>query len=125
MQPRTYSFTNHFRQRFAERFGKKFGVDYNDSFALNVCISRLINQAKPNRSFINNTEYMVYIHERYGADRRFEFLCNEGVVFVISPNDYVHGRNIWAVITCLEEKFTNVVIHKKFKKKELAEMTEF
>jgi hypothetical protein len=104
-------FTNHAIERFRERFyllckDKKKGEVISEMYDL-------VNNNKPDRSFLNNTKYMIKLYERYGYDLDFEFLRHENMIFVARKD---RARKI--VLTCYppdDRVFHNRV---KFKKKD-------
>ncbi len=116
-----YVITQHARLRFVQRTSKKYnhlqkcqtvncevcdGL-YLDSekqvqkeFGLiNTEIERRINLSEENRSYINNTSFMSWYYDKYGYDKRFQFLHHEEIVFVIVWDE---GKKI--VVTCVPSK---------------------
>lgn len=71
-----YTFSKHAKARFRQRFSNLI-VD-ND---ITKTIARLISRAKPDRTFVNNTEFMVHMWETHGYDP-VEFLVLDQTVFV-------------------------------------------
>lgn len=62
-------------------------------------ISRRINLSEENRSYTNNSEFMSWYYEKYGYDKRFEFLVHDDIVFVVVVEE---GNKI--VVTCVSAK---------------------
>lgn len=77
-----YYITLHAVERLQERFGafcskhpdlKKWRRG-EDISAVRLIIEDLVEVAEENKSFINDSRYMVYIYERYGYDCTYRFL---------------------------------------------------
>ena len=60
---------------------------------------QLLEQADESKSFINNSGFMCWYYEKYGYDKRFQFLVNDGMLFVVVIEK---GRKV--VVTCVEAK---------------------
>lgn len=116
-----YAITHHLRERFIQRSDKKFEhLQTCKQEDCNVCgslmklihteiafdrknidkeIIRRVNLSDENRSYLNNSEFMSRHYERYGFDKRFEFLIHDDLVFVVVIED---GSKI--IVTCVESK---------------------
>jgi hypothetical protein len=117
-----YIFTHHFRQRFVQRTQKKYEHLWNTCWIKNceVCkkleeeskqeilnnialidaeIDRRVAASDENRSYINNTEFMSKYHEKYGCEKRFEFLTHEDIMFIV-----VIDRGKKMIVTCVLSK---------------------
>jgi hypothetical protein len=77
-----YYITLHAVERLQERFGafcskhpdlKKWKRG-DDISGVRLIIEDLVELSEENKSFINDSRYMVYIHERYGYDCTYRFL---------------------------------------------------
>lgn len=62
-------------------------------------IARRLDAAEECRAYLNNAVLMSWYYERYGFERRFEFLVHEDICFV-AIND--NGKKI--VVTCVSAK---------------------
>lgn len=73
--PEMFTITNHARSRFMERFkiDKKQNVD--------ALIHESIKSATLERGFMNDTQRMVWMLEKYG-DFKFDYYVNAEMVFV-------------------------------------------
>ena len=117
---REYIFTHHLRERFVQRTNKKFSHlqscreedcpicrDMNSEIKsilkhrrpIDIELSRRIGEADENRSYLNNTGFMNWYYEKYGFDKKFEFLVHEDVLFVVVVDK---GRKV--VVTCVQAK---------------------
>lgn len=117
-----YIFTHHLRDRFVQRTQKKYQHLWYKCWNENcqICkslteeckkevaknrkeidleIARRVNESEENKSYINNTEFMSRYYEKYGFDKRFEFLTHEDIMFVV-----VMGRGKKTIVTCVLSK---------------------
>lgn len=107
-------FTTHLRERYCMRFlgVKKEDVkDYirkNHKF-LDVLIRKRLNLATNEKSFLNNTNFMLHLYDKYGVDKKIEFWLHDDVVFV-----KIIEKGVTKVVTCYE--FKNSVISKMYNK---------
>jgi len=62
-------------------------------------ISRRLNAATECRTYVNNSKLMQWYYEKYGFERRFEFLVHEDICFVAVED---HGKKI--VVTCVSSR---------------------
>lgn len=138
-----FQFTRHLRERYLQRAYKKFapleylsphhpehkeliqdmlyelrtkGQEYDREM-----LQRLRN-AKEVRSHLNNSEFMAHYYDKYGTDKRFQFLVDDDILFVIVIDD---GQKV--VVTCVRSKdhiAGRIANRPKFKKKE-QEFPEF
>ena len=107
-----YTFTKHAKTRFLERFWNKLPRRTDVMDYLNSAIENSTEE----RSFLNNTNYMTYVYEKYGY-RQYKFLRYEEMLFLTIDN---------AVVTILEANRFPISIHKKYKKEQkIVEENEF
>lgn len=106
--------TTHARDRFAERFGVKYGY----SGDVREILKLLYEEAEENRAVLNDTAFMLHIHESYGFDKQYRFLVHQDTVFVGVED---HEKNKVVIVTCLSNDtrtgFRKAKVRKKFKKK--------
>jgi hypothetical protein len=119
---REYIFTHHLRERFVQRTQTKYEhlwwpcqtencetcnnllkdcmweVSHNRR-TIDTKLARRIEEAEENRSYINNTEFMSWYYEKYGFDKKFEFLAHEDLLFIVVVDN---GKKI--VVTCVLAK---------------------
>jgi hypothetical protein len=118
---RDYVITHHLRERFIQRTNKKYthigecreahckkcaslraeirGEIIYDHAKIDEEIYLRLDRADENRSYLNNTSFMEWYHEKYGFDNRFEFLIDEDLLFVVI---YDEGKKI--IVTCVSSK---------------------
>src|SRR5690606_11925053 len=94
-----YYITCHLRRRFIQRSNDKYrhlrfckihdckickhmnqyieNFVYCNKKSIDIEIIRRIDLAKENRSYINNSAFMIWYYEKYGYDKRFQFLVHE------------------------------------------------
>lgn len=106
-------FTTHAIERYRERFhaeckGKTDGEIRRDMYGM-VCDSM------PDRSFLNNSGYMIKLYEKYGYNLDFEFLRHQrqNIIFVIKKEKGERKR----VLTCYSPDNRLFGKRVKFKKK--------
>lgn len=81
-------------------------------------ISEKLQEAEDVRCYLNDTNFMMRMHDKYGYDR-FRFLVNGDILFVVTDND----DNV--VLTCMDvnnpvngsRRIANFVKRPKFRKK--------
>lgn len=118
---RDFIFTHHLRERFVQRSHKKFNhlqncreegcghcqqlskdirheLEFNRE-GVDAEIARRIGESDENRSYLNNTGFMQWYFEKYGFDKRFQFLLHEDLLFVV-----VEDRGKKIVVTCVSLK---------------------
>jgi hypothetical protein len=100
-----YAITNHARERYLQRTRRKYKhmrdcrqencetcldmlaeirVEIDNTInALNTEIMGRIAASDEDRSYINNVGYMQWYYEKYGFDKRFQFLVHEDILFVV------------------------------------------
>lgn len=113
--------TRHARERFVQRTDKRFArlqwCEYepeDEMDALRKTLEELIKnsqrdidskifqrleQATDSRSFLNNSGFMAWYYEKYGYDKRFQFLVSDDVLFIAIIE---RGRKI--IVTCISSK---------------------
>lgn len=118
---RGYVFTHHLRERFLQRTNKKYShlqtckakeciicdqlkdeikkeVEANRR-TIDAEISRRLEASDENKAYLNNTGFMEWYYEKYGYDKRFEFLVHEEILFVV-----VLERSRKVIVTCVPSK---------------------
>lgn len=100
----SYVITLHAKDRFLERYGKRLPPDMGVYGYFKECL----RNAKDEKSFLNDTEFMTYTYERHGYDN---YICKifEDIIFLIRGN---------TVVTVMGVDMFPVKVNKKFKKKE-------
>jgi len=101
-----FHITKHVRERYLERMRPRYryltehGMDGEDPRTIQLLIARnkeikknrkqideeirlLLEESTVERSHRNNSEIMLYMYERYGYDRNFNFLVNGKATFVV------------------------------------------
>ena len=63
---------------------------------INTEMSRRLELAEEDRSYVNNTGFMHWYYEKHGYDKRFEFLIHEDILFVVVGDD---GKKF--IVTCV------------------------
>jgi hypothetical protein len=136
-----YRITRHARERYLQRFSNLSKYKHIDScpqrdtckhchslrialkqladdqrFEVDKEIERRINQAKEERSYINNTELMLRLWEEYGYDSRFRFLRDQDAVFVIGQNGPI--QTVITVLPMGSPIGKQISVHVKFRKKD-------
>lgn len=137
----TWILTNHLRERYVERFHNKRHYEHfricsvglnqkcetcvslafdlheevqkNRNYLDKVLAARLF-KAKEERSYLNNSEFMQRMYNRYGYEP-FQFLVHEEVLFVVLLKE---GKKI--VPTCIPAKESvvgGIVTRPKFRKR--------
>jgi len=118
---RDYVFTTHLRERFFQRTHKKYShlqhchikdceacsdllVEIRSKLvegrrALDQELARRVDEAVESRSYLNNSGFMQWYYEKYGFDKRFEFLVSDDILFVVVIDK---GRKI--IVTCVTAK---------------------
>ena len=116
-----YVLTTHLRERFVQRTNKRYNHIQNckmkecrkcdklkkeihfeiayEKRSIDAELYRRIELAEENRSYLNNTGYMDWYYEKYGFDKRYEFLVHEDLTFVVVIDE---GNKV--VKTCLYSK---------------------
>ena len=116
-----YIITHHCRERFLQRTQKKYkhlnfcrkeNCEQCKKFAqecrvevsinrksIDTQIKEMVNAADEDRSHINNTRFMSWYYEKYGFDKRFEFLVNNEIVFIVVIDE---GKKM--IVTCVLSK---------------------
>ena len=70
-----------------------------DRWKIDAEIYRRIEESTIDKSYTNNSEFMSKFYEKYGFDKRFEFLLHEDLLFVAVLDQ---GRHV--IVTCLPSK---------------------
>lgn len=137
-----YVITHHLRERFVQRTDKRYtklqelkedevtpelqhlqeevkNLIKKDRPFIDEEIRNRLATAEDSRSILNNTGFMAWYHEKYGYDKRFQFLVNNDLLFVV-----VIDRGQKVVVTCVSSKThlagKAVLSKKKFRKQQSA-----
>jgi hypothetical protein len=116
-----YIITTHLRERFLQRSNKKYlhlqncrsAECYNchallieirreageNRIAIDEAIRARLEQTEENKSYLNNTGFMEWYFQKYGYDKRFEFLVHDDLLFVV-----VHDNGKKVIVTCVSSK---------------------
>jgi hypothetical protein len=118
---RDYVITTHLRERFVQRTNKKYNhlqdcrmpkceqcrslqkeirseVIYGKKEIDELIYSRL-DVSDENRHYLNNSGFMEWYYNKYGYDKRFEFLNDGEILFVVV---YDEGQKV--IVTCVSAK---------------------
>jgi hypothetical protein len=74
-------------------------IKFNSAYAV-------LNDSIENKSIKNDTEYMVFLHEKYGYDKNFHFFINGDVLFV--GIDDGENKIITTTMSCSNSKIKMV-----------------
>jgi len=117
---REYIFTHHLRERFVQRSNKKYlhiqhcrekdcpmcddmmaeiKKQLEERRPIDIELARRIGSAIENRSYLNNTGFMSWYYDKYGFDKKFEFLVHEDLLFVVIVDK---GKKV--VVTCVKSR---------------------
>lgn len=126
-----YYLTFHAIERIQERFGAlcakypqlKQWKRGDDTAAPRMVIDQLMEVSDENKSFINNSNYMVYLYERYGYDSVYTFLEYEpeNLVFVLCK---IPGKNMYGLVTVTPSSFRPIAKTVKYNKTARKEVKE-
>jgi hypothetical protein len=75
--PKKHYFTNHVLDRFKERFQHHI----RDAGNVGNSLASLFYKSELNRSFINNTAFMLHVGEKHGYEN-FDVYTNDDMVFI-------------------------------------------
>lgn len=114
MNPKPF-ITNHAIDRFKERFAHKYpNLDSNNKREVINKICQILNEAKEDKSYLNDSLHLVNLYEKYGYGNHFRFMCNQGIVFVatkLEKGDFI--------VTCYSQEIDkHIAKHHKFSKKQ-------
>ncbi len=117
--------TNHVMDRLKERFStfynnneilcnwkKELGTN-----CLNKYFSNLLKNLNVNKSYLNNTIYMIHLYEKYGYDLEYQFIEYEAenILFILSKK---RNEKVFKVVTCYHLNGGHLTKTKKYKVKE-------
>ena len=117
--------TNHVMDRLKERFStfynnneilcnwkKELGTN-----CLNKYFSNLLKNLNVNKSYLNNTTYMIHLYEKYGYDLEYQFIEYEAenILFILSKK---RNEKVFKVVTCYHLNGGHLTKTKKYKVKE-------
>ena len=116
-----YIITNHLRERFVQRTNKRYSklqhlkeetnteleplrqeiknLIKTQRSTIDQDIKERIVNSEDSRSFLNNSGFMTWYYEKYGYDKRFQFLVNNELLFVVVID---RGKKI--IVTCVWSK---------------------
>ena len=112
--------TNHVMDRLKERFStfynnneilcnwkKEFGTN-----CLNKYFYNLLKNLNVNKSYLNNTIYMIHLYEKYGYDLEYQFIEYEAenILFILSKK---RNEKFFKVVTCYHLNGGNLTKTKK------------
>jgi hypothetical protein len=107
----TYNITQHCKERYIERV---LG-GLNNSPNIFIEMIRKLNAAKNITSQLSEEvpRFILYIKERYGADRGYTFLKNDNFIYVLIKRKGT--KKVYDVITCYDrtedlEKYKKTVL---------------
>lgn len=116
-----YYFTRHLRERYVQRTNRKYKhmqqchsedcstcknhhkeirdyVQFNRQI-VDVELSKRVAESVENRSYLNNSGFMEWYFDKYGYDKRFEFLVHDDLLFVV-----VEDKGKKVIVTCVSSK---------------------
>jgi hypothetical protein len=124
-----YYLTYHAIERIQERFGSlcvkhpqlKQWKRGDDVTVAKDTIDDFVRKAEENKSFINNTKYMVFMYEKYGYNTVFKFLeyKEEDMVLVMCQ---VPDKNVWRLVTAMPTSYRPLATSVKFNKTDRIEV---
>lgn len=107
-----FTVTYHAIERLQQRFPKfcakypalsewSYGRGIN---GVNRLLIQMLDEASENKSFINNTKYMVSLYEKYGYDVDYKMmeLPNDGIIFVLTKP---RNANLFIIVTVVPEEY--------------------
>ncbi len=91
---------------------KEFGTN-----CLNKYFSNLLKNLNVNKSYLNNTNYMINLYEKYGYDLEYQFIEYEAenILFILSKK---RNEKVFKVVTCYHLNGGHLTKTKKYKVKE-------
>jgi hypothetical protein len=124
-----YYLTYHAVERIQERFGalcmqhpqlKKWKRG-DDILAAKDTIDDFVRKAEENKSFINNTNHMVFLYEKYGYDTVFKFLeyKEESMVLIMSQ---IPNKDVYRLVTVTPTSYRPLVSNVKYNKTDRIEV---
>jgi hypothetical protein len=66
---------------------------------VDIELAKRIGSATENRSYLNNTGFMAWYYDKYGFDKKFEFLVHDDILFVVVVDK---GKKV--VVTCVKAR---------------------
>lgn len=118
---RGHTLTRHVRERYVQRTNKRYshlqscrnaacqqcqllkkeirGEVIYEQDRIDAEILARLDTAEENRSYQNNTGFMQWYYEKYGFEKRFEFLIDGDLLFVV-----IHDAGRRVVVTCVSSK---------------------
>ena len=106
-----YIYTNHVVDRLKERF--KFNWDWNNKESVYLEIDEIMRETKEDRSYLNNSKFMLNLHDLHGFDNIYEFRSHVdlNILFVMIVEK---GRRV--VKTCYPLTRSSFIKRKGFQK---------
>lgn len=138
---RDYVFTHHLRERYLERTRKRYRhlhtckegscdlcrnltMEIHETLSKRRPIDREIAKRLDNavecRACLNDSRFMQWYYDKYGCDKRFEFLADDDICFVV-----IHDEGRKVIVTCVwsrSHSATRQILRPKFKKKKHEEV---
>ncbi len=93
--PEKFVLTTHAVDRLFERHPRIFARPYTTHLERYAAARRVFNDAKEDKSFRNNTEFAIYLGEKYGYDIKHHLFRNGNVLFIGMEKS---GRNVIATV---------------------------
>lgn len=120
----TYHAVERLKERFSDFYNKhpELRVWSRDKGVKSVkkLFDDFLNQANENRSYINNTMYMLKLYEKYGYDTEYCFkeLEKENILFVLTKN---RSDNHYKLVTLMPTEYRPSVKNIKYNNKQKKE----
>jgi hypothetical protein len=119
-----FVFTHHFIQRLNQRFPNftknfpkianyRVAIDNPNSFEIRNSLDKLILEGHIQKSYLNNTTYMVYLYEKYGYNMDYLFVSYSPLdcVCVLVKNKII---DTYTVATILSAQAFPTIKHKSY-----------
>ena len=110
---KTYIYTHHVIDRLKERFD--FNWEWDNRYEVYKQLDMILNDSKEDRSYLNNTKFLLYLRDLYGYDEQYEFIANAeyNLLFVV-----IRERGKKVVKTCWPLNSSQFNCRKQYKKKD-------
>jgi hypothetical protein len=108
-----YIYTHHVIDRLKERFD--FNWEWDNRYEVYKQLDVILNDSKEDRSYLNNTKFLLYLRDLYGYDEQYEFMANAeyNLLFVA-----IRERGKKVVKTCWPLNSSQFNCRKQYKKKD-------
>lgn len=98
-----FHITRHCAERFVERFGKQFQVD-SLSRSYDQC-RQLVNVSDERRNWMNDSNLVLELHEKYGYERKYHvFVYESAVTFHCVEDISSSDEAVMKVLTCVPNR---------------------